>query len=209
MRKFKDLIDGYYRFRGNEWIDEREKWTQLAGGQTPKVMVIACSDSRVDPATIFGTVPGEVFVVRNVANLVPPFDPSGGLHGVSAALEFAVTVLKVDEILVLGHGQCGGVKASLSGALRDAKPGEGGFVAEWIKLLDEAREKVIAEHGDGPEGQTALEREGVKVSIENLKTFPFVQQRLEDGSLTLHGAVFAIKDGKLNVLQEDGHYEAA
>ncbi|WP_341208533.1 carbonic anhydrase [uncultured Sphingomonas sp.] len=209
MRKFHDLIEGYYRFRGNEWIEERESWSKLAEGQAPKVMVIACSDSRVDPATIFGTVPGEVFVVRNVANLVPPFDPSGGLHGVSAAVEFAVTVLKVDEILVLGHGQCGGVKASLSGALRDAKPGEGGFVAEWIKLLDEAREKVIAEHGDGPEGQTALEREGVKVSIANLKTFPFVQQRLDDGSLTLHGAVFAIKDGKLNVLQEDGHYEAA
>ena len=181
MRKFHDLIEGYYRFRGNEWIEERESWSKLA----------------------------EVFVVRNVANLVPPFDPSGGLHGVSAAVEFAVTVLKVDEILVLGHGQCGGVKASLSGALRDAKPGEGGFVAEWIKLLDEAREKVIAEHGDGPEGQTALEREGVKVSIANLKTFPFVQQRLDDGSLTLHGAVFAIKDGKLNVLLEDGHYEAA
>ena len=209
MRKFHDLIEGYYRFRGNEWIEERESWSKLAEGQAPKVMVIACSDSRVDPATIFGTVPGEVFVVRNVANLVPPFDPSGGLHGVSAAVEFAVTVLKVDEILVLGHGQCGGVKASLSGALRDAKPGEGGFVAEWIKLLDEAREKVIAEHGDGPEGQTALEREGVKVSIENLKTFPFVQARLDDNSLKIHGAVFAIKDGKLNVLQDDGRYEAA
>ncbi|MDR6788558.1 carbonic anhydrase [Sphingomonas sp. BE138] len=209
MRKFHDLIEGYYRFRGNEWIEERDSWSKLAEGQSPRVMVIACSDSRVDPATIFGTVPGEVFVVRNVANLVPPFDPSGGLHGVSAAVEFAVTVLKVDEILVLGHGQCGGVKASLSGALRDAKPGEGGFVAEWIKLLDDAREKVIAEYGDGPEGQTALEREGVKVSIENLKTFPFVKARLDDGSLKIHGAVFAIKDGKLNVLQEDGHYEAA
>ena len=209
MRKFNELIEGYYRFRGNEWIEERERWSKLAGGQEPKVMVIACSDSRVDPAMIFGTVPGEVFVVRNVANLVPPFDPSGGLHGVSAALEFAVTVLKVDEILVLGHGQCGGVKASLSGALKEAKPGEGGFVAEWIKLLDDAREKVVAEHGTGDEGQKALEQEGVKVSIENLKTFPFVQERLKDGSLTLHGAVFAIKDGKLNVLQDDGRYEAA
>ncbi|GAA3714191.1 MULTISPECIES: carbonic anhydrase [Sphingomonas] len=210
MRKFKDLIDGYYRFRGNEWIDEREKWTELAGGQTPKVMVIACSDSRVDPATIFGTRPGEVFVVRNVANLVPPFDPSGGLHGVSAAIEFAVTVLKVEEILVLGHGQCGGVKASLSGALTDAKPGEGGFVAEWIKLLKDARERVVAEHGTGAEGQTALEQEGVKVSIENLKTFPFVQAGLDDGTLALKGAVFAIADGKLRVLSDNGTtFEAA
>jgi carbonic anhydrase len=209
MRKFKDLIDGYYRFRGNEWIDEREKWTELAGGQTPKVMVIACSDSRVDPATIFGTRPGEVFVVRNVANLVPPFDPSGGLHGVSAAVEFAVTVLKVEEILVLGHGQCGGVKASLSGALRDAKPGEGGFVAEWIKLLDDAREKVVADVGTGPDGQTALEKEGVKVSIANLKTFPFVQAGLDAGTLSLEGAVFAIDDGKLMVLGENGAFAAA
>ncbi len=209
MRKFKDLIDGYYRFRGNEWIDEREKWTELAGGQTPKVMVIACSDSRVDPATIFGTRPGEVFVVRNVANLVPPFDPSGGLHGVSAAVEFAVTALKVEEILVLGHGQCGGVKAALSGDLRDAKPGEGGFVAEWIKLLDGAREKVVADVGTGADGQTALEKEGVKVSIENLKTFPFVQAGLDAGTLSLEGAVFAINDGKLMVLGENGEFAAA
>jgi carbonic anhydrase len=209
MRKFTDLIDGYYRFRGNEWIDEREKWAELAGGQAPKVMVIACSDSRVDPATIFGTRPGEVFVVRNVANLVPPFDPSGGLHGVSAAVEFAVTSLKVEEILVLGHGACGGVKASLSGALTDAKPGEGGFVAEWIKLLDGARERVVAEHGTGPEGQKALEQEGVKVSIENLKTFPFISDGIEAGTLTLHGAVFAISDGKLMVLDDSGSFAAA
>ena len=209
MRKFKDLIDGYYRFRGTEWIDERERWTELAAGQAPRVMVIACSDSRVDPATIFGTRPGEVFVVRNVANLVPPFDPSGGLHGVSAAIEFAVTVLKVEEILILGHGQCGGVKASLSGALSGAKPGEGGFVADWIELLHDARERVVAEHGTGPEGQAALEQEGVKVSIENLKTFPFVAERLASGELTLHGAVFAIDDGKLKILAEDGAFESA
>ncbi len=209
MRKFADLIEGYYRFRGNEWIEERERWGKLAEGQEPKVMVIACSDSRVDPATIFGTVPGEVFVVRNVAALVPPFDPSGGLHGVSAAIEFAVTSLQVEEIVVLGHGQCGGVKASLSGALKEAKPGEGGFVAEWIELLEGAREKVVNEQGTGPEGQKALEQEGVKVSIANLKTFPFVRERLESGQLTLHGAVFAIRDGKLNVLQDDGRYEAA
>ena len=210
MRKFKDFIEGYYRFRGNEWIEERERWAELAGGQTPKMMVIACSDSRVDPATIFGTRPGEVFVVRNVANLVPPFDPSGGLHGVSAAIEFAVTSLKVEEILVLGHGSCGGVKASLSGALKHAEPGKGGFVAEWIKLLDDAREKVVAEHGEGPEGQSALEQEGVKTSIDNLKTFPFVQDGLKDGTLTLHGAVFAIADGRLKVLDtETGEFQAA
>jgi carbonic anhydrase len=209
MSNFHDLIDGYYKFRGTEWLEERERWKELAEGQSPRVMVIACSDSRVEPATIFGSRPGEIFVVRNVANLVPPFETGGGLHGVSAALEFAVTVLKVDEILVLGHGACGGVKAALSGDLKDAAPGEGGFVASWIKLLDDARAKVIAEHGKTPEGQTALEQEGVRTSLKNLMTFPFVKERVEAGTLELHGAVFAIADGKLRVLQDNGMFEPA
>lgn len=206
MTHFSDLVDGYYRFRGGEWLEERERWSELATGQSPKVMIIACSDSRVDPATIFGSRPGEVFVVRNVAALVPPFDETGGLHGVSAALEFAVTKLKVEEILVLGHGACGGVNAALTQSLADAKPGEGGFVAEWIGLLDDAREKVVAQHGVSDAGQTALEQEGVRVSIENLKTFPFVQKALADGTLSIHGAVFAIADGKLRVLEGDDQF---
>ncbi|KQN36848.1 carbonate dehydratase [Sphingomonas sp. Leaf407] len=198
---FSDLKEGYYRFRGNEWQQERERWSELATGQSPKVMVIACSDSRVDPATIFGARPGEIFVVRNVANLVPPFEDDGGRHGVSAALEFAVTKLEVEEILVLGHGACGGVNACLTQALANTKPGEGGFVAHWIDLLDGAREKVVAEHGTGPEGQKALEQEGVKVSLTNLMTFPFVRERVEASTLKLHGAVFAIDDGRLRVLE--------
>ena len=209
MTAFNDLIDGYYRFRGTEWLQERERWGELASGQSPKVMVIACSDSRVDPATIFGSRPGEVFVVRNVAALVPPFDASGGLHGVSAALEFAVTKLEVEEIVVLGHGACGGVNAALTQSLKDAKPGEGGFVAEWIGLLDAARDQVAGEYGTGDAGQAALEQAGVRVSIANLKTFPFVQQGLDAGTLKIHGAVFAIADGKLRVLNEQGAFEAA
>jgi carbonic anhydrase len=209
MSNFSDLVDGYYRFRGTEWLEERDRWAELAEGQSPKVMVIACSDSRVDPATIFGTRPGEVFVVRNVANLVPPFETGGGHHGVSAALEFAVTKLKVEEIVVLGHGACGGVNAALTRSLADAEPGEGGFVADWISLLDEARERVVAACGTGDEGQRTLEQECVRVSIENLTTFPFVTERVKAGTLTIHGAVFAIADGKLRVLQDDGSFEAA
>ena len=208
MTDFSNLIEGYHRFRDGEWLEERERWSELAIGQSPKVMIIACSDSRVEPATIFGSRPGEVFVVRNVANLVPPFDDRGGLHGVSAAVEFAVTKLKVEEVVVMGHGACGGVNAALTRSLKDSKPGEGGFVAEWIGLLDDAREKVVHEHGEGPDGQFALEQEGVKVSIANLKTFPFIQQGLDDGSLKLRGAVFAIADGKLRVLQDDGSFVA-
>ena len=209
MTAFNDLIEGYYRFRGNEWLAERERWQELALGQSPKVMVIACSDSRVEPATIFGSRPGEVFVVRNVANLVPPYEPDGGRHGVSAALEFAVTKLGVEEIVVLGHGACGGVQAALTRSLADSAPGEGGFVAGWISLLDEARARVAAEHGTGDEGQRALEQEGVRVSIANLLTFPYVRERVEAGALTIHGAVFAIADGRLRVLGEDGRFEAA
>jgi len=208
MTLFKNMIDGYYRFRGNEWLEERERWTELASGQTPKVMIIACSDSRVDPATIFGTRPGEIFVVRNVANLVPPFETDGGRHGVSAALEFAVTKLKVEEILVLGHGACGGVNAALTQSLANTQPGEGGFVAHWIDLLDDARERVVAEHGTGAEGQKALEQEGVRVSMQNLTTFPFVQKALDAGELKIHGAVFSIDDGKLRVAGESS-FEAA
>ena len=209
MTLFTDLIDGYYRFRGNEWLQERDRWQELAAGQSPKVMVIACSDSRVEPATIFGSRPGEVFVVRNVANLVPPYEPDGGRHGVSAALEFAVTKLGVEEIVVLGHGACGGVNAALTRSLADTAPGEGGFVAGWISLLDEARERVVEEHGTGDEGQRALEQEGVRTSMANLLTFPFVQERVEAGTLAIHGAVFAIADGKLRVLDESGRFEAA
>lgn len=209
MTYFNDLIDGYYRFRGGEWLEERARWSELAEGQNPKVMVIACSDSRVDPTTIFGSRPGEVFVVRNVAALVPPFDSSGGLHGVSAALEFAVTKLGVEEIVVLGHGACGGVNAALTQSLANSKPGEGGFVAEWIGLLDDAREKVVGEHGVSDAGQTALEQEGVRVSIANLKTFPFVQKALDDGKLSIHGAVFAIADGKLRVLEDSDSFVPA
>ena len=206
---FSDLIEGYYRFRGTDWLAERERWQELAEGQSPRVMVIGCSDSRVDPATIFGSRPGEVFAVRNVANLVPPFETGGGRHGVSAALEFAVTKLEVEEIVVLGHGACGGVHAALTQSLAGTDPGEGGFVANWISLLDNAREKVAAACGTGAEGQRALEQEGVKVSLANLMTFPFVRARVEAGTLRLHGAVFAIADGKLRVLGEDGSFEAA
>ena len=209
MTRFTDLIEGYYRFRGSEWQDERERWAELSSGQSPKVMIIACSDSRVEPATIFGSRPGEVFVVRNVANLVPPFETGGGRHGVSAAVEFAVTKLKVEEILVLGHGACGGVNAALTRSLEGAARGEGGFVADWIGLLDEARDKVLAKHGDGAEGQRALEQEGVRVSMRNLMTFPFIREAVDAGALTIHGAVFAIADGKLRVLGEDERFEAA
>jgi carbonic anhydrase len=204
MADFNALIHGYRRFRSTGWSAQRDRWQQLAEGQSPKVMVIACSDSRVDPAQIFDANPGEMFVVRNVANLVPPYEPDQGRHGVSAALEFAVTQLQVEEVIVLGHGFCGGCAAALTGQFDAAKPGEGGFIAHWIDMLEEARAKVRAEHPGELDRSAfrAMELEGVRVSLRNLRTFPWVREREADGRLKLHGAFFAISDGVLHVLDE-------
>ena len=197
------LIDGYRRFRQTGWARRRERWEQLRQAQEPQVMVIACSDSRVDPAQIFDVDPGEIFVVRNVAALVPPFETSPGIHGVSAALEFAVQVLKVKEIVVMGHGMCGGCKAALTQSLRGAPRGEGGFIADWIGLLDEAREPVAAEFGTtGRPAERAMEQAGVKVSLTNLRTFPCIRRGEREGTLKLRGAFFAISDGVLHMLDE-------
>lgn len=198
------LIDGYRRFREGGWKTQREKWNTLSEGQQPDVMVIACSDSRVDPSQIFDVDPGEIFVVRNVAALVPPFETTPGHHGVSAALEFAVQVLKVKEVMVMGHGLCGGCKASLTQSLHGAEPGEGGFVANWISLLDEARNDVASKMGtEGRDAERAMEQAAVRVSLDNLMTFPCVRSKVKDGSLRLRGAFFAITDGVLHVMDEE------
>lgn len=209
MAAFTDLIAGYRRFRDTGWTAQRERWDTLSRGQSPRVMIIACSDSRVDPAQVFDTSPGEVFVVRNVANLVPPFEMDGGRHGVSAALEFAVTQLEVEEIVVMGHGMCGGVEAALTRRFDGARPGEGGFIAHWIDLLDEARDRIRATMGDGPEAKRALELETVRVSIANLRSFPCIPEREAAGKLKLRGAYFAIADGLLHVMGEDGSFAPA
>ena len=209
MTEYSDLIAGYQRFRAEEYEHERERWTELGKGQSPKVMVIACSDSRVDPTQIFDSGPGEMFVVRNVANLVPPFEDGSGRHGVSAALEFAVTQLQVTDILVMGHGSCGGVAAALSQSFADQAPGEGGFIAHWVDMLDEARERIVAEHGEGPEAIRAMELETVRVSIANLRTFPCIPEREAAGTLTIRGAYFAIADGVLHVMDDSGAFAPA
>ncbi|PKB25491.1 carbonic anhydrase [Novosphingobium kunmingense] len=197
------LVEGYRRFRTHGWSENRERWAMLNEGQQPEVMVIACSDSRVDPAQIFDVAPGEIFVVRNVAAMVPPFETTPGHHGVSAALEFAVQVLKVKEVVVMGHGLCGGCKAALTRELHGTEPGEGGFIADWIALLDEAREPVVARHGThGHEAERAMELAGVRQSLANLRTFPCVRRKERDGELTLRGAFFAISDGVLHLLDE-------
>lgn len=211
MKSFDEMLDGYRQFRAGEWQHERDRWQDLAQGQSPQVMVISCSDSRVDPAQILGAAPGEIFVLRNVAALVPPYETTPGRHGVSAALEFAVQFLKVREVVVMGHGMCGGCKAALTQDLHGNELGEGGFVAHWIDMLDDAREPIAAEMGtEGRPAERAMELAAVKVSLENLRTFPCVVEKEKRGTLTLRGAYFAISDGILYLLDEDsGEFKPA
>ena len=204
MADFATLLDGYRRFRTSGWARERQRWAELAEGQRPRVMVIACSDSRVDPSQIFDARPGEMFVVRNVANLVPPYQPDSAYHGVSAALEFAVTQLEVEELVVMGHGFCGGCSAALTGQFDRADHGAGHFIAHWIDMLAGARDSIRARHPDLPrQAFEEIEHEGVRLSLANLRTFPWVAEREAGGRLKLHGAWFAIDSGRLHVLDED------
>jgi carbonic anhydrase len=166
-------------------------------------MIISCSDSRVDPETLFSAMPGELFVVRNVANLVPPFETQGKYHGVSAALEFAALNIRVKHILVLGHSGCGGVRACLDHSA--ARQTKAEFIVNWMSMLDGARDKVVTSHDGAPEGELrgALEREGVKTSLANLRTFPCIQILEGRGSIELHGAHFDIASGTLEVLDRE------
>ena len=203
MAQLEEMIAGYRRFRDNGWTRERERLSQLAERQAPKVMVLACSDSRVDPSIIFDAQPGQMFVVRNVANLAPPFETSHGYHGVSAALEFAVTQLEVEELLVLGHGSCGGCAAALTGQFDQAEHGKGHFIAAWVDMLRDARRSVRAAHATLDDvAFLEMERAAVKVSLANLRTFPWVIERERDGRLALHGGHFSIAEGRLHMLDE-------
>jgi carbonic anhydrase len=191
------LIEGYRIYRQRRWPELRALHRKLAEeGQSPKTLIIACADSRVDPATIFNARPGELFVVRNVANLAPPFEEGAGYHGVSAAIEFAVMQLKVETVLVLGHAQCGGVAAALSDRPRDPNS----FLDRWIGLLDHAKSRVEGLAGDPHD---ALEHESIRVTLENLATFPFVRQAIEERGLKLAGARYGVADGGLELLDEE------
>lgn len=192
MRSIEALQDGYRRFRKGAYRKQAELYHELGEGQDPDIMMIACADSRAEPAEIFNAAPGQLFIMRNVGNLVPPYETTPGLHGVSAALEYAVVNLKVKHIVVMGHGGCGGVGASIASA-EDQAVGE--FIAPWVQLLDTARDEVLA--CNCHDAQTALEYAGIGVSLSNLISFPFVRAAVKAGELELHGAWFAIASGEL------------
>ncbi|WP_159589377.1 MULTISPECIES: carbonic anhydrase [Chelativorans] len=194
------LLAGYRNFMSRRYPTESARYQSLArDGQSPDTMVIACCDSRAAPETVFDAGPGELFVVRNVANLVPPYAPDDRLHGTSAALEFAVQSLKVKHIVVMGHGRCGGIGAALNPSPEPLSPGD--FIGKWMGLVAPAAEAVSGNTMmTAAERQTALERISIRYQVANLRTFPCVKILEDKGRLTLHGAWFDIQTGELWVM---------
>jgi carbonic anhydrase len=196
MSSPKLLIEGFRRFRERHFAEDGVKFQDLVQfGQTPKALVVACCDSRVDPALVLDCEPGDLFVIRNVANLVPPAESQGHYHGTSAALEFGVRNLGVPHIIVLGHAQCGGIHALLGGGVT----GDDSFIAEWMGIADAARKQIEREFaGAGDKSRhRACEQQAILISLSNLMTFSWIRERVEQGRLTLHGWYFDIERGEL------------
>ena len=211
MKGFPEpLLTGYRCFKNDRYAREHDRYHMLAEqGQAPEIMVIACCDSRAAPETIFNSAPGEIFVVRNVANLMPPYEPDDSYHSTSAALEFAVQSLKVRHIVVLGHGRCGGIRAALHPAAEPLSPGD--FIGRWMNLLRPAAEAIAGSRWlTEAERQTALERASIRQSIANLRTFPCVSILEDRKRLNLHGAWFDIAEGELWTMDpETGDFSRA
>jgi carbonic anhydrase len=200
----ENLLAGFRRFRQNIWPERRVLFEDLAAsGQRPTAMVVACIDSRVDPAMIFDAAPGQLLTVRNVANLIPAYAPDNTYHGTSAALEFGVQVLKVTDIIVLGHGACGGVKALIDGPPVNARD----FVAPWMSIASRIINRVPSTLPP-EQRQQWCEHEVVRTSISNLMTFPWIARRVAERKLSVHGAWFAIHSGSLMLLGKDGTFAA-
>src|SRR6059058_456575 len=198
----KQLLEGYKAFATQRLPTEQTRYRDLSErGQSPEVMVIGCCDSRVSPEVIFDVGPGELFVVRNVANLVPVYQPDGGAHGVSAALEYAVNVLRIKHIVVLGHAQCGGIRAFIDN-IEPLSPGD--FIGRWMQMFIKPGEVVEQRERESMQEFTVrIEKAAIFRSLENLMTFPFVRSRVERGEIELHGAYFGVAEGSLFVLDPE------
>ncbi|MGR3502303.1 carbonic anhydrase [Pseudaestuariivita sp.] len=203
MDKIKPLptymVQRYHGWRATQYSENKAWYRRLAEeGQRPRAMIISCCDSRVQATQIFGADQGEFFIHRNIANLVPPFEPDGEPHGTSAALEYAVTALKVTHVVVLGHSHCGGVQGCLdmcSGKAPQLED-ESSFVGRWMDILRPGYDKV-KDMPEGPAQSEALEKQAILVSLENLLTFPFVKAARDAGDLALHGIWNDIGEGAL------------
>lgn len=195
------LVAGFRKFRETTFIKEGSIYSRLADGQSPKTLIIGCSDSRVDPAILTSASPGEIFVVRNVANLVPPFEAtSSGFHGVSSAIEFAIVNLKVENVVILGHRQCGGIRALMSG-----EQNSGMFIGPWMSIAAPAKEQVTKTYPelDLDNQCKHCEKESIVNSMSNLRTFPFVQEAIASRDLAILGIYFDLELGELLEYDED------
>lgn len=200
------LLAGYRTFMREHFAHETARYRHLADkGQSPETLVIACCDSRAAPETIFNAAPGEIFVLRNVANLIPPYEPDGEYHAASAALEFAVQSLKVKNIVVMGHGRCGGIKAALDPDFKSLDDGD--FIGKWMSMLGELPNQLGQNSLlTSAERQTAMERISIRNSIRNLRTFPYVAELEAEGKLAVHGAWFDISTAELWIMDHDGDF---
>jgi carbonic anhydrase len=191
------LIEGFHRFRQGYFAEQHELYERLAAeGQRPRAMVIGCSDSRVDPERLFQAAPGELFILRNIANLVPPYQPDEHYHGASAAIEFGVRALEVQDLVVLGHAHCGGVSA----LLRDPAPPQSDFIGNWMSIASPAC--LAAASATPDQAHRLCEHETVRISLRNLHTFPWIEERIADGRLRIHGCWFDLASGELVQLRE-------
>ncbi len=199
-----DLIKGYREFRAGGFSEQKALYETLGTkGQKPKVLVISCADSRVDPSDIFNAYPGELFVARNVANIVPPHNIGDDIDSTSAAIEYAVTALGVEMIMVMGHESCGGVAGCLAGMGDEP---HSGYVGKWVSLINEVRDRIAAQNLPEEDVTLAMELENVRYSLENLMTYPFVKDAVEAGKLSLQGAYFSIISAKLLLADEAGKF---
>ncbi len=205
MKDISKFIEGFERFQQKYFGGDEALFNELKTGQRPNALVIACSDSRVDPALLTEASPGDLFVVRNIANLVQPYDTEGNYPGFRAGLEFAVTQLNVAHIIVLGHANCGGIKALMSGA-----EAQGEFIGKWVSIANKAKERVLHElpEADPIEQQKACEQASILISLENLMTYPWIRNRAVRGQIMLHGWYFDLEAGKLMIYEAgSGHFE--
>lgn len=203
MKKIENLIDGFARFQQHYFEESPELYRGLCEGQRPSTLVIGCCDSRVDPAMLLGCDPGDIFTIRNMANLVPPPNRDMGPQGVLAAIQFAVEDLRVESIIVLGHSQCGGIKALMAGRADAGRPGD--FVSHWMSIAEPARERVMRQLPQAGENERhrACEQASILISLKNLRSMESVRARLEDGSLSLHGWYFDLVVGSLRAYSPD------
>jgi len=204
MQELKNLVTGYKKFLRMKEFNGKYRYQDLAEKQSPETMIISCCDSRVNPALIFNTEPGELFIVRNIANLIPPFGNDITYHGTSAAIEFAVLELGIKRIIVMGHANCGGIRRCIN-VHETPSPDQNLFIDKWLSILAPVTNKTCQEYKDAnkQEVQTALEKAAIKTSLKNLKTFPFISENLDQETVKIHGAYFDIEDGQLYLLNEE------